>query len=166
MAYCTACGTQQSETAAYCSTCGTPQGAAVHSPASAAAHPRIGVKVAARTDDEVIRRIADYERISGIIWIILAIIQICTIYGIIAGVWNLIAGISRIRFVKAIQQRDSSVPREFEGVVMLVIIGVVNLLLGGIVGVLFVAFDFYIRDQVLSNRHLFEDTAPSLAASG
>ncbi len=30
-----------------------------------------------------------------------------------------------------------------------------NLFLGGVVGVAFVAFDFYVRSQVLANSHLF-----------
>jgi hypothetical protein len=51
----------------------------------------------------------------------------------------------------------------------LVIIGVINLVLGGFIGVLFVGFDFYIRDKVLTNAHIFTgavqpsgSTSPSL----
>jgi hypothetical protein len=55
---------------------------------------------------------------------------------------------------KKIVARRADVPRDFEGVTGLIVIGIVNLLLGGVVGILCVAFDFYIRDCVLSNRHL------------
>ena len=106
-------------------------------------------------DENLIRRLADYERVSGILWILLAIIQICTIVGAIAGVWNIVAGASRLSLVKRIQRRDPSVPREFEGVASLVIIGIINLILGGVIGVIVVGLDFYIRDKVLTNRHLF-----------
>jgi hypothetical protein len=47
----------------------------------------------------------------------------------------------------------------FENISGLVIIGVLNFLLGGFIGVLFVGFDFYVRDQVLSNARLFNNQA-------
>jgi hypothetical protein len=105
--------------------------------------------------DETIRRIADYERISGILWICIGVIQICLIYTFIAGVWNVFAGISRLKIVKRIRNFDAEVPSLFEGLAGLVIIGIVNLLLGGIIGLLFVGLDFYIRDLVLTNKHRF-----------
>ena len=37
----------------------------------------------------------------------------------------------------------------------LVVIGVVNLFFGAVFGLLFVGFDFYIRDLVLTNREIF-----------
>lgn len=39
-----------------------------------------------------------------------------------------------------------------------------NLLLGGIIGVVFVVFDFIIRDMVLSNRHLFNNATNGVQA--
>ena len=41
-----------------------------------------------------IRRLADYQRVSGVLWIVLGIVQILSVYGIIAGVWNIPAGIN------------------------------------------------------------------------
>jgi hypothetical protein len=115
------------------------------------------------SEDALIRRIADYERISGILWIGIAIVQLITVYGAIAGIWNIVAGVSRIMTVKRIKARDSSIPTEFESVAQLIIIGIINLVLGGVIGVVFVAFDFFIRDKILSNRHLF-DKAPDKPA--
>jgi hypothetical protein len=151
MAFCTACGAQQPEGSAYCSHCGAPQNAP-------AARRDVQYGTATLVDDgtNFVRRIGDYERISGIIWIVLGVLQICSIYGIIAGVWNLFAGSSRLRMAKMISQRRANAPREFEGVTGLIVIGIVNLFLGGVIGILCVAFDFYIRDRVLSNRHLFD----------
>jgi hypothetical protein len=111
-------------------------------------------------DDNLIRRIADYERISGILWIVFAIFQIISVVGIIAGVWNIIAGFSRIAIAKDIRARKSTVPAAFEGVLQLVIIGIINLVFGGVIGVVFVCFDFFVRDKVLSNRHLFVEGEP------
>jgi hypothetical protein len=43
----------------------------------------------------------------------------------------------------------------------LIVIGVINLALGGVVGVVFVAFDFYIRDKILTNAYLFVESSAS-----
>jgi GYF domain 2 len=107
------------------------------------------------TDDTLIRRVADYERISGVLWILLGAIQILLIYTAIAGIWNIIAGFSRVNIVKRIKSRDATVPQEFDKISGLVIVAIINLLLGGFIGLLFVAFDFYIRDKIMSNKHLF-----------
>jgi hypothetical protein len=106
--------------------------------------------------ESTIRRIADYERVSGILWIVIGVFQCLTLVGLIAGIWNIVAGISRIRIVPIILQRGSGVPSAFEGIGQLIVIGIINLMLGGLIGVLFVIFDFVIRDMVLRNRHIFE----------
>jgi len=111
-------------------------------------------------DDSTIRRIHDYERISGIFWIILGILQVLSILvlwipGPFIGIWNIIAGISGLRMATRIAARDSRVPAAFEGIAGLIMMAVFNLLIGGVIGIIFVALDFFIRDKVLSNRHLF-----------
>lgn len=110
--------------------------------------------------EHTVRTIASYEKISGIIWLILGIVQCLSLIAIIAGVWNIVAGISRIRSAPLILQRHPGVPAAFEGVGMLIAIGLVNLFLGGFIGVIAVIFDFVIRDMVLKNRALFEGSAP------
>jgi hypothetical protein len=102
-----------------------------------------------------IRRVADYEKISGILWLTLSIVQIISLLGIVAGIWNLFAARSRFEMAKLIRVRDPSVPGAFGGMSQLVIIGILNLILGGVIGILFVCLDFWIRDQVLSHQALF-----------
>ena len=110
------------------------------------------------SDETLIRRISDYERISGIIWIVFGALQICTIYLALAGAWNIYAGIACIGTSKRILERDARIPKAFEGIGMLVAFFVINLIFGGVIGILFVAFDFYIRDLILKNAHLFTAT--------
>jgi hypothetical protein len=112
-------------------------------------------------EETTIRRLADYERLSGIFWIVLGILLCLTIIGAIAGVWNILAGRSGLGLAKRIRERDPGVPSEYEGTTGLIVIGLVNLFLGGAIGILFVAFDFYVRDQVLKNKHLFTGRAPT-----
>lgn len=114
--------------------------------------------------EAIVRRIADYQKGSGIAWIILAVIQVLTVYGILAGIWNLCVGISRIRHSGQIRRREETVPAAFQGISGLVIAGVVNLVLGGVIGVVLVGFDFYVRDKVLSNQQLFDQPAAAEAA--
>ena len=58
---------------------------------------------ASENSDVIVRRIADYEKVSGILFIILGIIQCLTIFGAIAGVWNILAGWSRIQASRLIR---------------------------------------------------------------
>ena len=112
------------------------------------------------SDSAVIRRIATYERASGWAWLTLGIIQVLTVIGIIAGAWNIYAGISRIKIAPRIQRREASIPRAFEPWTMYVVIGVINLVFGGVIGLVVVALDLFVRDQVLKHRHLFLTGAP------
>ena len=103
----------------------------------------------------VVKKIADLQRISNIIWLIVAIIQICSVIGIIAGIWNLIATFSYWDLPKKILRQDRDIPSLYKGLVGLIVLAVVNFLLGGLIGVFIVGFDFYIRGLVLDNKHLF-----------
>ena len=125
-------------------------------PAQATAHG------APATPEQTVRRLADYEKFSGWFWIVLGIVQVVLVVTIIAGVWNIVAGTSRLRAAKLVRARDARVPQVFQGVLGLVVVGVVNVLLGGLVGVIGVAADFFIRDSVLKNAHLFTEPAQAI----
>ncbi|MGV1035065.1 MAG: DUF5362 family protein [Microbacteriaceae bacterium] len=114
------------------------------------------------SDELTIRRIADYTRLSGVLWLILGILQVLFIITALIGIWNIIAALGRLHAAKLTLARDPSIPGLWQGVAGLIIIGILNLLLGGMIGLLFVALDFVVRDQVLKNRHLFD--APPLPA--
>jgi hypothetical protein len=118
-----------------------------------------------------INRIAAYMRASGILWLVLGIIQVVVGVGmafaagltlalVIIGVWNIIAATSRLNSVALIKARDSSVPASWDGISGLVMVGVANLLIGGLVGVALGIFDFVVRDHILKNRGLFAQTTP------
>lgn len=106
-------------------------------------------------DEQIVRRIADYYRISAVLWLVIAIIQILCIVPIIAGIWNLFASISRFKMIERIRDRDPEVVKANQGIGQLMTLGIVNLLLGAAVGIVFVILDFYIRDKVLTHAHLF-----------
>lgn len=97
------------------------------------------------------------EVISNIAWIVIGIVQCVTLYAAAAGVWNIINAIVSLRNVKNIQLGNAAVVPYFDGrKVWLIVLAVVNLVLGGVVGVLLVLFEWYLRDYVLRNRSAFE----------
>ncbi len=102
-----------------------------------------------------IGKISGLQKTSNILWLILAIIQICSVYLIIAGIWNLIGTIACWSFPKRIQKQDPTIPKDYEGIAELIIMAVVNLFVGGVIGVILIGFDFYIRNLVMENKHLF-----------
>jgi len=108
-----------------------------------------------REEENTIRQLADYERISGIIWIVFGILQCLTLFLAIAGIWNIFAGRSALRMAKRIRALDPEVPNAFQPIGMLVGFALINLIFGGVIGIAFVIFDFFVRDRVLSNTHLF-----------
>jgi hypothetical protein len=116
-----------------------------------------------RDDDDLIRKVADYEKISAALWLVLGIIQILCVVTAIAGIWNVIAAISRFKLAERIREGDAGVVDSYESMAGLVVIGVVNLFFGAVFGLLFVGFDFYIRDLVLTNREIFSGGVSRLA---
>ena len=97
------------------------------------------------------------EVISNIIWIVLGVLQCVTLYAAAAGVWNVINAILALRNVKHIQPGNAGVVPYFDQRrTWLIVLAVVNIVLGGVVGVLLVLWEWHLRDFVLRNRSAFE----------
>ena len=103
-------------------------------------------------------RLAGYERTSAILWIIISILQILSVYLIIAGIWNLFSAFSSFKLEKKILNRDADIPQVYESITELVIIAIVNVVFGGIIGVVLVGFDFWIRQEILTHHDIFDNT--------
>lgn len=111
----------------------------------------------------VLKNISKKEKIGAIIWLVLATIQI--LLGIIfieyywvtliIGVWNLINGIIRITRAEKIEERKDTLVEEYEkNLVNLIIFLIVNIFVGGLIGVIGVIYDFITRNYVLSNKDI------------
>jgi hypothetical protein len=108
-------------------------------------------------NDAIAKRVADYEKTSGILWIVIGIIQVVSLVTIIAGIWNIVEGTKRVKLVNKIQAHQPWIVPAFENSLnSIIIIGVINLIFGGVVGIAIAIFDYYIRDFVLKNRIAFE----------
>ena len=58
---------------------------------------------------------------------------------------------------KKILNRDADVPNIFQDITQLVIIGFINIVFGGLLGIALVGFDFWIRSEVLANKDIFDN---------
>jgi len=106
-------------------------------------------------DQVTVRRLYQYEHWSGIAAIVLGILGVLSLVFIIGGAWNIYAGISRLKMADRISVRDQTVPESFVSVWPYIVFGLINLLFGGVIGVLIVGVDLYVRDRVLKNSLLF-----------
>ncbi len=145
--FCSKCGKENSDKGNFCSNCGSMKNNIIKN----------SDEISSDSEYAIIERIYLYEKISAILWIFIAIFQIISVLAIVAGIWNLIAGISRLGLLKDIKARKKDIPKEYEGVIQLIIIGFINLFLGAGFGIVIVIFDFYIRGLVLDNQKLFTE---------
>ena len=113
---------------------------------------------------EFIRKTVEHELISGVCWLVLALIQVCTCYGIFAGIWNICIAVSRFKAISRVKARDPGIPKKAEnGLASLILLAFVNLILGGVIGIVLVGFDYFVRGRILENRHVFNGRIPSAA---
>ena len=105
---------------------------------------------------DILKKISNHQKISNILWLIIAILQICSVSFIIAGIWNLIGTILTWNLPKKIMYQDKEVPSYYEGIWGLIILAIVNIAIGGLIGAIIIFYDFYIRNLVLSHRDLFD----------
>ena len=97
------------------------------------------------------------EVVSNVIWIVLGVLQCVTLYAAAAGVWNVINAILALRNVKHIQPGNAGVVPYFDQRrTWLIVLAVVNIVLGGVVGIVLVLWEWHLRDFVLRNRSAFE----------
>jgi hypothetical protein len=117
---------------------------------------RLGI---AEKDLRVVRHIAGFERITAVVWVVIAILQIIGVATIPFGIWNIIVCINRFRRAEVIEALHPDVPAAFERELGSIILFMfLNLVLGGAIGVVACILDLIVRGQVLRVRHIFEQT--------
>lgn len=108
-------------------------------------------------EELVVAKVRRYVLFSGIVWLLLGIVQICFIYTAASGVWNVFFAVRELRNRKNITAGNAAVVSYFDGQkVPILIAGAVNLFLGAVVGVVFAIFDWSMREYVLKHRSAFE----------
>lgn len=114
------------------------------------------------------KTLAEREQLSAILWAIIGVIQIISIAGIACGVWNVYCAYCRFKQSKAVLNPYPGLVESYDKWMTNIIISIVlNVVLGGVIGVAAAIFDMVgIRGYVLENKQIFEEmeTDPSLAA--
>ena len=143
------------EVVVHCPSCGQELRVRNHKAAAAAMSP----------SEVVAEKVKRGELISGLLWLVVGVVQLILVYTAAAGVWNVINAIIRLRSVGNIRVGNPEVVPWYENRrTSLIIFAVVNLILGGVVGVALVAFDWWVRDYVIKNKTAF--TGGSVASAG
>lgn len=120
---------------------------------------RDAVKATMSPAEIIASKLRRYEVISGLLWLLLGIVQIVFIYTAAAGIWNIVNAIRQLLAVNNIQAGNPEVIKAFdENKTSLFIAAIINLLLGAVIGVVLVLFDLWIRDYVMKNKSAFKES--------
>lgn len=110
------------------------------------------------TPFEIVSKIKLLEIICNILWIIVGAIQIYYIYTAGAGIWNIVNAIITLMSVKNIYVGNNAVIDWYDKKKnWLIVFAIINIVIGGLIGVLLVLFEFYIRNFALKNKYVFEN---------
>ena len=103
------------------------------------------------------KSLAEKEKLSFIIWLIIGIFQCLSVVTIIAGAWNIYMAIQTYNFTKELERCPRGVFARYEGQMNSLIISLVlNLIFGGVIGVVGTIYDYFTRDYVMKNMEFFE----------
>ena len=160
--FCTECGKQYSDKAVACPNCGNPTYIA---PAPLQPQVNYTAPVQPQTSNPTSQfadKLATKEQTSGIIWTVIAVIQV--IIGI-CGAWftlivaaiNAVAAYGSFQKAKKVRNPYPGMVAEYEKQLTSLIISLVyNAIFGGVVGVAGNIYDLITRNYVLTNRAVFE----------
>ena len=106
----------------------------------------------------VTKTLSEREKISAILWLVIGILQCFSFFGIVAGAWNIYCAICRFKQSTAVLNPWPGIVDAYDKWMTNIIISiVVNVVLGGVIGVAAALYDmFMVRDYALKNRDAFE----------
>ncbi len=146
MKYCTKCGQQIHDEAVICIHCGCSTAEKGASNSTVGGAP-----------DQLLNSLSQKIHTNAILWMVLGVIQCVTMIGIIAGIWNIYAAWNDLKYSKECLTNPRGIVQRFEPVNGYIIALVINLVLGGVIGVVGVAYEMIaIRGFVMENKSYFE----------
>lgn len=108
------------------------------------------------TPQQAYKKITDYEKTSGIVWIVVGALQCISLVGIICGVWNIIVGIQRLNYSKELERMPAGIYSVYDerqtGIIVML---VANVLIGGLIGVAGAVLDLVARSYVMDHPEIF-----------
>lgn len=147
MKFCSHCGKQLFDEAVICPGCGC-----------SAAAP---IVTAQPTTKNLLTKLSERIKTNGIIWIVIAAIQIIiglcgAWFTLIVGALNIISAIKDINYSKAVLVNPNGIVRNYEPLASPIITLVYNLIIGGVIGVVGSIYYFVaLRSFVMENKNAF-----------
>lgn len=149
--YCTKCGVLLSDEANFCFHCGSPVGS------SSSDGRAQTIRAASEYSSDIADRVRQREKAVSIIWIVIGAVQLFFGVAAIAGIWNIINAILCLLNTSTILPGNAAVVDYFKSrLVPLIIAAIINLIIGGVIGVFLAGYELYIRKIVLDNKCVFE----------
>lgn len=158
MKYCTKCGKELFDEAVLCPGCGCATGANPVPPAAGR--------------NALLLKLSERLQINGIIWIIIAVIQILigvlgAWFTLLVGVLNIVSAVKDLSYSKTVLENPSGIVGTFEPVTSPIITLAYNLLIGGVIGVVGSVYYFIaLRGFVMENKDAFRSIEKSATNVG
>lgn len=117
----------------------------------------------ANSPDELVNTIAQRIHINGIIWIVIAVIQLFIglafqWFVLIVGVLNLLSALADLKFAKEYENKPCGLIKRVKPLTGAIIVLVYNLLIGGVIGVAgSVYYLIAVRQYVMDNEAEFQN---------
>lgn len=152
MNFCQNCGTQLEKAAHFCPNCGA---------ALEVKQPTISEETPGTPPTALLTKLSERVKINGIIWIVIAAIQLVIgIVGawfvLIVGALNLLSAIGNIKYSNRILNNPTNIVKNAEPLISPIITLVYNVVIGGIVGVAgSIYYLIAVRGFVLENKEAF-----------
>lgn len=150
MKFCQKCGKELLDEYVACPVCGCPTNISSFTALSN------------ENTDLVLKKLSEKMKIYGIIWLVIAVIQI--LLGIflywmflIIGVVNIVTSVMGLKYSKDVLEKPSGIVEKFQPIAGPIFTLVYNFLFGGVIGVIGSIYYFVgIRNYVMENKELFK----------
>lgn len=153
MKFCTNCGMQMADDAKFCVRCG--KAAEQSSQTWQWESPSLS------KDQQLINTLSARVKINGIIWLVIAGIQILIgLLGawvtLIVGVMNIISAIQDIKISKRILSNQINIVKTYQPLTNAIITLIYNIVIGGVIGVIgSIYYLIFVRGFVMENKEQF-----------
>ena len=154
--YCANCGSELTDGNFACMKCGV---AADYNPGHKDCTQPVTLVVSpiVNSKDEAYKQLQKMEKNASSIWLVIGIVQVLSVVGILCGIWNIINALSRKKYANSLIGSSIPVYKKYEeSDKNLLIFAVFNFIIGAIIGVFGVGYDFYIRSFVMCNKKYFD----------
>ena len=103
--------------------------------------------------------LSEKEKLAAIIWLIIGILQCCSIVLFVVGAWNIYAAITRFKQAKAVLNPWPGLVNAYDKWQTNIMINIIiNLVFGGMIGVVGGLCDlFVVRSYVMKNKDIFNE---------